>query len=517
MFLAIVALTVVAAGVLLLPPQVRQFAATVSGSLAASPGAGAAPARQPRAGTAADAKPAPRSAYLPAYALGVFLAGTVLGAILWVAVQRRRSTATPWTWRHKLSVPAPPEPVQIRAFAKRQQLWRALLTDGDLLLRNGLEVRHLMTRNPLKVSPSATVSEMRQIFAASRVHHLLVCQGDCLLGVISDRDLSARAGKTAGRMIQQPLYTVTPHTSLGTAIQTLVEHNISCLPVLEGGQLSGILSTTDLVLTLQCSLQLWLRMAQGTRAGAAWAAEIEALSGAVGQAVIAEQQEVAELRRLLDAQNAGQGPPPAEAFTRKATSFLTAAARLAVDLNAARDRLTQEAKRWVSLSDLRTDAATGLANHRELDSVLELLLAIGKRYHQPFSLALVTIDGYSAADAASAARFLQTAVRRIVDTIRNSDFAARLEEGTFAVVLTHTPSGGAIAFCNRLLAAARRLPDDDKLTFSIGLTSSEEEDSGATIQERAQTLLAEAVAAGGNCLHASEPDRDPADLLPATL
>ena len=37
-----------------------------------------------------------------------------------------------------------------------------------------------------------------------------------------------------------------------------INAHISALPVVEEGRLCGILTTTDLVLALQCSLQLWL-------------------------------------------------------------------------------------------------------------------------------------------------------------------------------------------------------------------------------------------------------------------
>ena len=55
--------------------------------------------------------------------------------------------------------------------------------------------------------------------------------------------------------------TVTPDSLINPAITQLVNRHISCLPVVEDGRLVGVLTTTDLMLTLQCTLQLLHRVA----------------------------------------------------------------------------------------------------------------------------------------------------------------------------------------------------------------------------------------------------------------
>ena len=149
--------------------------------------------------------------------------------------------------------------VQMRLYAKRQRLWRALLTDSDLLLKNRIEVRHLMTRELTIVAPRARLAEMNELATSNRVHHLLVCDGGgCLLGVISDRDLRGSAGGTARQLMTPDPKCVSPNTTLSAAITCLIEEGISCLPVVDSRRLCGVLTTTDLVLTLQCALAVVL-------------------------------------------------------------------------------------------------------------------------------------------------------------------------------------------------------------------------------------------------------------------
>ena len=77
-----------------------------------------------------------------------------------------------------------------------------LLKHNELLLKNRLEVRHLMTRNPAIVPPSATHEEIVSLIRQRRLRHLLVCgRGGEVLGVIGEQDLHARQGATAQQIM----------------------------------------------------------------------------------------------------------------------------------------------------------------------------------------------------------------------------------------------------------------------------------------------------------------------------
>ncbi len=50
--------------------------------------------------------------------------------------------------------------------------------------------------------------------------------------------------------------TVTPDTPVAAVITMMLAQRISCLPVVEEGQLQGIITTSDLLMALQCVLRL---------------------------------------------------------------------------------------------------------------------------------------------------------------------------------------------------------------------------------------------------------------------
>ena len=64
----------------------------------------------------------------------------------------------------------------------------------------------------------------------------------------------------------------------GSANIRLEEHYADGLPVVEHGVPCGILTTADLILTLQCMLQLWLRLAQVLQHDSNWIEELDRIA-----------------------------------------------------------------------------------------------------------------------------------------------------------------------------------------------------------------------------------------------
>jgi len=89
------------------------------------------------------------------------------------------------------------------------------------------------------------------------LRHVLVCDAkDQLLGVISDRDTSGdKLGVARDIMTANPV-TIEPETRASVLVSILLDRRISCLPVVKDGTLVGIVTTTDIAMTLQCTLQL---------------------------------------------------------------------------------------------------------------------------------------------------------------------------------------------------------------------------------------------------------------------
>jgi len=129
-----------------------------------------------------------------------------------------------------------------------------------------LHVRHLMSKPLTIVRSNTPVSQLRGLMEHNNVRHLLVSdKDDKPLGIISDRDLLAREGATAADIMTSDLVTLDSNALLSPALTQLLNHRISCLPVVEDGRLQGIVTTTDVVMALQCTLQVLQQIAAATR------------------------------------------------------------------------------------------------------------------------------------------------------------------------------------------------------------------------------------------------------------
>jgi CBS domain-containing protein len=162
------------------------------------------------------------------------------------------------------------ERVDDTRFAKRQEILKVLLADPDALLENRLEVRHLMSTRLRRIQPKTTLDEMRAIIEAEHIRQFpVVSDKGVLVGIVCDRDLVGTQARTAADAMTRTLITVSPSTKLSSALAQIINRNLTCLPVMQDAKLVGLLTTTELVLTLQCALQLMKRKGRPAATAAA--------------------------------------------------------------------------------------------------------------------------------------------------------------------------------------------------------------------------------------------------------
>ncbi len=203
-----------------------------------------------------------------------------LGALVWYALYCRR------TKRDVSSVSTaelnglPSEISHEEIFAKRQQILRIFTNDMQALLECRLEVRHLMSKHLVVVAPETPLGEIRETMQTRRLRHLLVCdRGGQLQGIISDRDVASRTGTTAAQIMSKDPFTLEPQAQVNPAITLLINKKISCLPVVENGVPIGVLTSTDLMMALQCSMQVLQKVAREIIKPAGSLREAAGLSG----------------------------------------------------------------------------------------------------------------------------------------------------------------------------------------------------------------------------------------------
>ena len=119
-------------------------------------------------------------------------------------------------------------------------------------------VRQLLADKPAEVhavAPEAPVIEAIRLMAAKSIGAVLVLRGDALEGILSERDyarkvvLQGRSSKdTPVRDIMTAeVITVSPGDSAEHCMQVVTDGRIRHLPVIEGGQVVGVVSIGDLV------------------------------------------------------------------------------------------------------------------------------------------------------------------------------------------------------------------------------------------------------------------------------
>ncbi|GAB5603563.1 site-2 protease family protein [Thermus sp. FJN-A] len=118
----------------------------------------------------------------------------------------------------------------------------------------GLKVRDLMTEDPLTVPPETPVQEVLALALAYKVSGFPVVEGGRVLGVVGLEGLEgADPSAPVARHLQVPLV-LSPEEEALSALERMAERGYARALVLEGEELVGILSKTDLLRAFQVRL-----------------------------------------------------------------------------------------------------------------------------------------------------------------------------------------------------------------------------------------------------------------------
>ncbi|MDA7950209.1 MAG: CBS domain-containing protein [Pirellulaceae bacterium] len=146
-------------------------------------------------------------------------------------------------------------------FEKRQHLLKILNQDVHLVLENNLLVSHLMTKKILTVDSRASRKEVEKTMDENGVRHLIVIDSqDRICGIISNRDFVKLNANSARELMTTKLMVVESQTPINQAVTLLLQKSVSALPVVNKGRLCGIITSTDLMLILQCVTLLLQRL-----------------------------------------------------------------------------------------------------------------------------------------------------------------------------------------------------------------------------------------------------------------
>lgn len=116
-----------------------------------------------------------------------------------------------------------------------------------------MRVEEIMSTAVRSVAPELAAEEAHALMRHHALHHLVVMDGDQVVGVISSEDLGGSRGlrtrrdrRVADLMSPKPV-TAPPDMTVRRAANLMRGRTIGCLPVVEDDRLLGIVTTSDLI------------------------------------------------------------------------------------------------------------------------------------------------------------------------------------------------------------------------------------------------------------------------------
>ncbi len=114
-----------------------------------------------------------------------------------------------------------------------------------------MQVRDIMVSDPVLVDRGLAIEDARIFDEKCGFHHLPVVDGGRLVGIVSDRDLIeaefASESVCVGEIMSTDVVSVGPDDDALDALQAMLQNKISCLPVIEGDEVLGVVTSTDLL------------------------------------------------------------------------------------------------------------------------------------------------------------------------------------------------------------------------------------------------------------------------------
>jgi CBS domain-containing protein len=117
-------------------------------------------------------------------------------------------------------------------------------------------VADVMTSTVRTAHPSQSLAEAAEMMKGDDVGSVPVVDGGRLIGIVTDRDIVTRAvaerrdpqAVTVDEIASREMITVQPDQDLDEALRLMAAHQVRRLPVVDGGQLVGMLSQADVAL-----------------------------------------------------------------------------------------------------------------------------------------------------------------------------------------------------------------------------------------------------------------------------
>lgn len=123
-------------------------------------------------------------------------------------------------------------------------------------------VRQLMQRDVITLPAGATLDLVDDLMRVDRIRHVPVVSGGAVVGLVSHRDVVRAAVSNllevdsesaqswlrqvpVGEVMTKEVLTAHPDAPIEGAIDMMLKERVGCLPVVDNGELVGLLTETD--------------------------------------------------------------------------------------------------------------------------------------------------------------------------------------------------------------------------------------------------------------------------------
>jgi acetoin utilization protein AcuB len=126
------------------------------------------------------------------------------------------------------------------------------------------KVKEIMVRAPVTLRPEDSLNLANDIMSLGRIRHIPIVEDGRLVGILSQRDLFGAAVNRVFKLrvreerellksfridevMHKRVITAAPDTTIKEAARLMAEKKIGCLPIVEGDELVGLTTSTNIL------------------------------------------------------------------------------------------------------------------------------------------------------------------------------------------------------------------------------------------------------------------------------
>jgi len=115
-------------------------------------------------------------------------------------------------------------------------------------------LRDVMSSPVTTIDSESTLEVAAQLMVQHDIGSVIVVEAKNPIGIVTERDITKQVikgkdvlKKTIKQVMSKPLVTATPSMSIQDALQLMLKNKVRRLPILEGKDMRGIVTTRDLM------------------------------------------------------------------------------------------------------------------------------------------------------------------------------------------------------------------------------------------------------------------------------